>query len=154
MPGTLSFDVVRWNHPRSAPILVAANWNRDRNEAGYEGASTQSGVAGHGTSSPHDIHIPLMAAGPDFREQAVSEAPTSNADIAPTLLRVLGIAVPKEMTGRVIEEGLRRWTGAGVIAGHEDDETVSTPDGSYVLTGHFTVASGHRYLDYTEVKRP
>jgi len=154
VPGTLSFDVVRWNHPRSAPILVAANWNRDRNEAGYEGASTQSGVAGHGTSSPHDIHIPLMAAGPDFREQAVSDAPTSNADIAPTLLRVLGIAVPKEMTGRVIGEGLRRGPAPASVRVTRTTETVSTPDGSYVLTGHFTVASGHRYLDDTEVKRP
>ena len=46
---------------------------REKNEAGYEGKTTQSGVAGHGASSPHDIHIPLMAAGPDFREHAVSD---------------------------------------------------------------------------------
>jgi predicted AlkP superfamily pyrophosphatase or phosphodiesterase len=154
VPGTLSFDVVRWKHARSAPILVAANWSRDRNEAGYEGTSTQSGVAGHGTSSPHDIHIPLVAAGPDFREQTVSEAPTSNADIAPTLLRMLGIAAPKEMTGRVIEEGLRRDPAPASVHPTRTTDTVSTPDGSYVLTAHFTVAAGHRYLDFTEVRRP
>jgi len=95
-----------------------------------------------------------MAAGPDFREHAVSDAPTSNADIAPTLLRVLGIAVPKEMTGRVIGEGLRRGPAPASVRVTRTTETVSTPDGSYVLTGHFTVASGHRYLDDTEVKRP
>jgi predicted AlkP superfamily pyrophosphatase or phosphodiesterase len=153
VPGTLSFDAVRWRHPRSAPILVAANWTRDRNEAGYEGTSTQSGVAGHGTSSPHDIHIPLMAAGPDFRERAVSAAPTSNADLAPTLLRLLGLAIPREMTGRVIGEGLRGGPVPGSLRATRSTETSSTADGSYVVTAHFTTVAGHRYLDFTEVKR-
>ena len=31
VPGTLSFDVARWNHARSAEILVSANWNADKN---------------------------------------------------------------------------------------------------------------------------
>jgi arylsulfatase A-like enzyme len=153
VPGTLSFDVVRWNHPRSAPILVAANWTRDRNEAGYEGASTQSGAAGHGTSSPHDIQIPLVAAGPDFREHATSAAPTSNADLAPTLLRLLGVAPAKEMTGRVIEEALRRGPEPASVRITRTTETAGTPDKSYVVTAHFTAAGGRRYLDFTEVKR-
>jgi len=152
--GTLSFGIVRWNHPRSAPILVAANWTRDKNDAGYEGASTQSGVAGHGTSSPHDMHIPLVAAGPDFLEHATSDAPTSNADLAPTLLRLLGIAAPKEMTGRVIEEGLRAGPRPSTVRVTRTIETVSTPDKSYVLTAHISTAGGRRYLDFTEVKRP
>jgi arylsulfatase A-like enzyme len=153
VPGTLSFDVVRWNHPRAAPILVAANWTRQRNDAGYEGASTQSGVAGHGTSSPHDIHIPLVAAGPDFREHASSDAPTSNADLAPTLLRLLGLAAAKEMTGRVIEEGLRGGPPPAAVRVTRATETVSTPDKSYVLTAHISTAAGRRYLDFTDVRR-
>src|SRR2546428_838415 len=67
VPGTLSFDVARWHHARSGDILVSANWSRDPNDAGYEGKTTQSGTAGHGTSSPFDIHNPLIAAGPDVR---------------------------------------------------------------------------------------
>jgi arylsulfatase A-like enzyme len=153
VPGTLSFEVVRWNHPRSAPILVAANWTRDRNDAGYEGTSTQGGVAGHGTSSPHDIHIPLIAVGPDFREHASSDAPTGNADLAPTLLRLLGIAAPREMTGRAIEEGLRSGSAPASVRVTHETESVSTPDGSYVLTAHISTAAGRRYLDFTEVKR-
>src|SRR6185295_20392385 len=102
--GTLSFDVARWNHPRAGEILVSANWTRDKNDNGYEGKTTQSGVAGHGTTSPLDVHIPLIAVGPDFREHAVSDVPTSNVDLAPTLLRLLGLRVPSTMTGRVIEE--------------------------------------------------
>lgn len=153
VPGTLSFAVARWNHPRSAEILVSANWTREKNEAGYEGKTTQSGVAGHGTSSPHDIHIPLIAAGPDFREHAVSDVPTSNVDLAPTLLRLLGLEAPPMMTGRVIEEALRNGPSLASVRINRVTETVRTQDGAYELTAHLTVAAGHRYLDFTEVKR-
>src|SRR5262249_7972089 len=76
VPGTLSFDVARWNHARSGEILVAANWTDAANGAGRKGTSTQNGVAGHGTSSPYDIHATLIAAGPDFKEHEKSDAPT------------------------------------------------------------------------------
>ena len=56
VPGTLSFNVARWNHQRSGEVLVSANWTRGRNKAGVQGTTTQGGVAGHGTSSPYDIH--------------------------------------------------------------------------------------------------
>ena len=91
VPGTLSFDVARWNHPRSGDILVSANWTARANAAGFAGTTTRRGVAGHGTSSPYDIHNTLIAAGPDFREHATSDVPTGNVDIAPTLLRLLGL---------------------------------------------------------------
>jgi arylsulfatase A-like enzyme len=153
VPGTLSFEVARWNHPRSGEILVSANWTEEKNEAGYDGKTTQSGVAGHGTSSPHDIHIPLMAAGPDFREHAVSDAPTGNVDLAPTLLRLLGLEAAPTMTGRVIEEAMRNGPPPASIRINHVTETVKTQDGSYELTAHITTAAGHRYLDFTEVKR-
>ena len=44
VPGTLSFDVARWNHPRSGDILVSANWTRETNDAGFAGKTTQEGV--------------------------------------------------------------------------------------------------------------
>ena len=145
--------MARWNHPRAAEILVSANWTREKNEAGYEGKTAQSGVAGHGSSSPYDIHIPLIAAGPDFRERAVSDAPTSNVDLAPTLLRLLGLPAAPTMTGRVIEEALRNGPSLASVRIDRATETVKTPDGSYELTAHVTSAVGHRYLDFTEVKR-
>ena len=107
VPGTLSFDTIRWNHPRSGEILAAANWADRANAAGRRGTSTQAGVAGHGTSSPFDIHATLIAAGPDFKEHATSDAPTGNVDVAPTLLKLLGLPIPQTMTGRVLAEGLR-----------------------------------------------
>lgn len=153
VPGTLSFDVARWNHPRAGEILVSANWNGDKNDAGFAGKTTDGGVAGHGTSSPYDIHNTLMAAGPDFREHASSEVPTANVDIAPTLLYLLGMKPASTMTGRVIEEALRNGPSIASIRVDHEAEAVKTPDGSYELTAHISKAAGHAYLDFTEVKR-
>ncbi len=153
VPGTLSYDVARWNHARAGDILMSANWTSEKNDAGYPGKTTQTGVAGHGSPSPYDIHNTLMAAGPDFRERAVSEAPTGNVDIAPTLLRLLGLPVATTMTGRVIEEGLRNGPSPSSVKVDRVVETVRTPDGTYELTAHVSVAAGRRYLDFTEVKR-
>ena len=150
--GTLSFDVARWNHPRSGDILVSANWSDTANEYGFKGTTTQEGVAGHGTSSPYDIHNTLIAAGPDFRENATSDAATANVDIAPTLLRLLGIQQPPTMTGRVIEEGLRG--GENVRLTRTVSSVVPGADRSgYALSARVSNVNNSRYLDYTEVKR-
>jgi arylsulfatase A-like enzyme len=153
VPGTLSFDVVRWNHPRAGEILVSANWTANLNDAGYAGTTTDGGVAGHGASSPYDIHTTLIAAGPDFREHDVSSVPTGNVDIAPTVLRLLGLSMPPSMTGRVIEEALRTGPSPSSIRVEHTTDTVRTADGAYTLTAHVSSAAGRRYLDFTDVVR-
>ncbi len=153
VPGTLSYDVVRWNHPRSGEILVSPNWSDVKNEAGFAGASTQYGVAGHGASSPFDVHATLIAAGPDIREHAVSGVPTGNVDLTPTLLRLAGLQPLEAMTGRVIEEALRTGPPPASIRVEQTTERAKTADGSYELAAHISIAAGHRYLDYTEAAR-
>ena len=153
VPGTLPYDSIRWNHPRSGDILVSANWNTEKNEFGYAGKTTQTGVAGHGASSPYDIHNVLIAAGPDFRPGATSDAPTGNVDIAPTVLHVLGIDAPPTMTGRAILEAFRDGPAPASIVVEQSSSVVMNRDRSYNLTAHFSAANGHRYLDYTEVTR-
>ena len=147
--GTLSFDVARWNHPRSGDILVSANWTSETNAAGVAGRTTDGGVAGHGSSSPYDIHNTLIAAGPDFREHAVSDVPTANVDIAPTLLRLLGMKPAPTMTGRVIEEALRTGPPIASIVVEHVVKTVKTASGSYELSAHESRVAGHAYLDFT-----
>ena len=153
VPGTLSFEVARWNHARSGDILVSANWTHDVNKAGYKGTTTQGGVAGHGTSSVYDVHNTLIAFGPDFRERTVSSVPTGNVDLAPTLLHLLGLQAPPTMTGRVINEALRNGPSPASVKIDRVVETVRTPDRSYELSAHISVVGRHRYLDYTETKR-
>jgi len=151
VPGTLSFDVPRWNHRRSGDVLVSANWTAEANEAGYAGTTGQSGVAGHGATSPHDIHGVLITAGPDFRRHATSDVPTGNVDLAPTLLRLLGLPVPAAMTGRVIAEAFVNGPALSSLRVERSSETVRSADGGYTLTAHFSATARHRYLDHTEV---
>ena len=153
VPGTLSFDAARWQHPRSAALLVSGNWSDARNAAGVAGTTTQSGVAGHGTSSPYDIHNPLLAAGPDVRAAATSTVPTSNADLAPTLLTLLGVPVPPSMTGRTVIELLRSGPAPASLAVTHTVVSATTSDGRYRVDAHLSTVAGYRYLDHTVVHR-
>jgi hypothetical protein len=64
LPGTLSFDVARWNHARSGQILVSANWTSERNKAGLPGTTTQGGWRPAPRAVRHSNT--LVAAGPIF----------------------------------------------------------------------------------------
>jgi hypothetical protein len=48
----------------------------------------------------------LVAAGPDFRHGLINELPSGNADLAPTILHILGVSPPERMDGRVLFEAL------------------------------------------------
>ena len=152
--GTLSFALARWQHPRSAAILVSGTWTSAPNAAGIPGTTTQSGVAGHGTSSPYDIHNTLIAAGPAVRGHASSAVPTSNADLAPTILTLLEVAVPPSMTGRAATELLRAGPDPSSLAVSRTVVTTQTADGRYQLDAHLATVAGQFYLDHTEVRRP
>lgn len=153
VPGTLAFSVARWEHRRSAEILVSGNWNHEKNQTGWAGRTTQGGVAGHGTSSPYDIHNTLIAAGPDIRERTRSLIPTANADLAPTLLKLVGLAIPETMTGRSIDEALRTGPAPDAVKVVRSVETAGTPDGTYQVDAHVSHVGRARYLDHTEVRR-
>jgi arylsulfatase A-like enzyme len=67
------------------------------------------GQGNHGSFSRAETFNFMAAAGPDFKAGFVDEAPVSNADIAPTLARILGISLPSKgkLAGRVISESLK-----------------------------------------------
>jgi arylsulfatase A-like enzyme len=155
--GTISHDAIAWNHARAADILFSPDWTDQRNVYGYAGATRSRGVAGHGSSSPHDVHNVLVAAGPDLKQGAVVNTPTGNVDFAPTFLRLLGVDVPASMEGRVMDEALAAGPDASALNVQPAEVTVTNADGSYTLTAFFSAVSTagrhHRYLDYTKVER-
>ena len=158
--GTFAFEAARWGHERSADILYSPDWTNDRNEYGVAGTSASNGVAGHGSSSPFEIHNTLMAAGPDIRQGDVIPTPSGNVDLAPTFLRLLGIAVPPSMQGRVLQEGLRSGPAAPSRLTVQTAELVAAAsDTSYSQTAVFSIlrttrgGGTYRYLDYTKVTR-
>jgi predicted AlkP superfamily pyrophosphatase or phosphodiesterase len=156
LPGTLSFDAARWNHDRSAQILFSPDWTDDPNAHGMRGTSASNGTAGHGSSSPWDIHNTLIAAGPDLTKGVTLDVPSANVDFAPTFLKLLGIAIPQSMQGRPLDEAVASG-GSQTPAVQKMDHTVNTADGAYTLTGTFSIVSvagrQYRYLDGTRVVR-
>jgi hypothetical protein len=156
-PGTLSFDVIRWNHPRAADIMASPDWTDAANAFGFKGTVSAGGVAGHGSSSPFDVHNTLLAAGPDLKRAAVDVVPSANVDFAPTLLTLLGLRVPASMEGRVLSEGLAGGPEAAGIRVRTERHTAATADRSYAATAVLstveTSSGTYRYFDSAKVER-
>lgn len=155
VPGTLSLDLAHWNHERAADILVSATWTDAANEHGYAGQSSNNGTAGHGSTSPFDIHATLIAAGPDFREGVEIEVPTGNPDLAPTLLHLFGLAAPPTMAGRILREALRAGPDpeSVEVVQAEHVSGAELTDADYSVTANTSTVDGHRYLDRVTVDR-
>jgi predicted AlkP superfamily pyrophosphatase or phosphodiesterase len=157
VPGTLSFAAARWSHDRSAQILFSPDWTDDANVHGMRGTTAAGGVAGHGSSSPWDIHNTLIAAGPDLKRGITVEVPSGNVDFAPTFLKLLGISIPSSVQGRTLDEALVDGVPLGPDAVRTLEHSASTADGHYRVTGMFSIVSVgervYRYVDGTRVLR-
>ncbi|WP_373511582.1 alkaline phosphatase family protein, partial [Persicitalea sp.] len=153
--GTLSFATIHYNHPtRTGDILVAPNWNDNINEKGYAGTDFSGGVAGHGGSSPYEINIALLALGPDFKTSVKSALPTSNVDLAPTILSLYDLPIPISMDGRIMGEFLKKKIPpAGKLVQETHKTEVTYPWGTYQLTLERSVLGQYQYVDYTRVER-
>lgn len=157
LPGTLSFDVARWDHPRAAQILFSPDWSDARNAYGMRGSSASGGTAGHGSSSPWDIHNTLIAAGPDLKRGVTIDNPSANVDFAPTFLRLLGLPIPPSVQGRPLTEGLVAGPAVRANAVRRSRHRAVTVDGAYAVTATFSTVTAdgrvYRYLDQTEALR-
>jgi arylsulfatase A-like enzyme len=52
------------------------------------------------------MHNTLIAAGPDFRRAETDDLPSGNVDLAPTILRILGITPSQQLDGRILSEAM------------------------------------------------
>jgi arylsulfatase A-like enzyme len=109
--GTFPLSQVRLDAPQGAPdVAVSMRWTSDRNASDAPGlVIAPDGLSGRGTHaslSPFDLHNTLIAAGPDFKKGFVSEVPSGNVDVAPTVLAILGVPPPSAMDGRVLSEAM------------------------------------------------
>ncbi len=68
----------------------------------------QQGQGIHGSFSRADTHNFMAAIGPDFKTGFKDPSPVSNADLAPTMARIMGLTMPSKgsLRGRVAEEAL------------------------------------------------
>ena len=154
--GTLSFSVPRWDHERSADILYSPEWTDQKNQYGFAGTSASNGTAGHGSTSPFEVHNTLIAAGPDVKRRTVVSTPSGNIDLAPTFLWLLGLKQPESMQGRILYEALARSSVSSPAVQHLT-QTTSTSDGSYHETAFISTvnigSAAYRYFDYASTSR-
>jgi len=155
--GTLSFEAIHWDHPtRAADILVDQNWDDRENEFGYKGASFSSGHAGHGSFSPYEVHIALIASGPSFKKRSKTKLPTSNVDIVPTVLHLHDITIPKQMDGRVAYEMLNQKSPASAPTKAKNESvitSVTAPWGTYKVTLQRIVLGKYIYNSFAKTER-
>jgi predicted AlkP superfamily pyrophosphatase or phosphodiesterase len=115
IPGTFPLAEARLDSPDAPDILMSLRWTRGTNDSGVAGmiasdwvkyGNVPSGLGrgGHGGLSPYDMRNTLIAAGPDFKRRMVNPLPSGNADVAPTILAILGVKPPEPMDGRVLRE--------------------------------------------------
>jgi predicted AlkP superfamily pyrophosphatase or phosphodiesterase len=111
MPGTFNLseaEIVSWHAP---DVVMAFRWNDSKNKFGVPrmiDADWQRGAGKgtHATLSRFDMHNILIAAGPDFRRAETDDLPSGNVDLAPTILRILGITPSQQLDGRILSEAM------------------------------------------------
>ena len=110
--GTLPMSLIKTESSasgRAPDIIVSFSYDQNVAVAGKSGVSYASSVnrrGDHGSFSPTDTHISLLASGPDFKSGFDDTLPTANVDIAPTGARILEVDMPA-VQGRVLEEALQ-----------------------------------------------
>ena len=111
IPGTLSAGLAGLEGPRVPALSMSFRWDSTQNATGYLGHAYSTnlgpGQGQHGSMSRHETRNVLFAKGPDFKQSATLDTPTGNADLAPTILRLLGLPGGETMDGRVLHEMLR-----------------------------------------------
>lgn len=113
IPGTMSLAAIRAQNAAGKNPDIILSYDHDENASvegvrGTEMAGILNGAnyrGMHGSFSPRDVHNVLVAAGPDFKPGFKDPLPTGNVDVAPTVARILGLALPNAQ-GRPLLEAM------------------------------------------------
>ena len=140
--GTVAAEIVGAEGPRAPDLAVSLAWSSEENAAGVPGhaycVGAAPGLGMHGSMSAHEMRCTLIAAGPGFKQATVSELPTGNVDVGPTVLNLLGLEAPAGADGRVVQEAMvggaqvrepvsedREYTAERTVRGGKFRQTVS-----------------------------
>jgi arylsulfatase A-like enzyme len=157
-PGTFALDDGLIHSKRAPDVVFSLRWTTNLNENGAPGciiSESQSSnltpitqKATHASLSPFDMHNTLVVAGPDFREGFVDEVPSGNVDVAPTILKILGIRPPPTMDGRVLSEALDSSDAKPPSMETKELRAQATlPTGEWTQTLDVSEVNGVRYLN-------
>src|SRR3984893_9107131 len=113
MDGTFLLRHGQIENETAPDVVMAFRWNDSKNQFGVPGMidadwQRAAGKGTHATLALFDMHNALIAAGPDFRRGEMDDLPSGNVDLAPTILKILGIGLPSPMDGRVLSEAMSK----------------------------------------------
>jgi arylsulfatase A-like enzyme len=149
VPGAFTLEQARLDSPDAADIVVSFRWTDEKNQAGVPGLFVTDGATygmlpvgrgrgGHSTLSPYDVHNTLVAAGPDFPTGQTNRFPSSNTDLAPTILSILSVQPPQPMDGRVLTRA---------PSGKPRQQTIEAANGQWRQYLKITELEGAYYVD-------
>jgi hypothetical protein len=152
LPGTFPLKSALIDSEQAPDIVLALRWWARTNGFDAPGLVTADGgtkgAGTHGSLSAYDMHNILITAGPSFRKGIVSAIPSGNADLAPTILTVLGMIPPSTMDGRVLREALRCFDSTPPPVDTETLEAaVKVGSGAWRQTLKRSKVEGRIYLD-------
>ncbi len=86
-----------WSRDRSADVFVHLKPNH----------LVGSDAASHGTANDADSHVPMVFMGPGVVAGRY-DGPVRTVDLAPTMAAMLGLPIPEDLDGRVLEDVIER----------------------------------------------
>lgn len=154
LPGALPFSAVglKGSARTPAPAIVIGFRNlssgctpQDVCQLDIADTSRVVGQGHHGSFGRGDTHNFMAAVGPDFKRGFVDPAPVSNADIAPTLARILGLRIPPRgrLVGRPLGEALQG--GAPVSSTRSTIRSTKAANGFVTVLNRQSVGAAHYY---------
>ena len=154
--GMLSASLAAMDGPRAPHFAVSAAWESDDTRSGLSGTarsfgSSPAGAGNHGSASPQELRNTFIASGPSFKSGVQSPVPAGNADIAPTVLHLLGLKPAAHMDGRVLYEALANGPEPSGMAVTENEIIVA--GAGFSQTARTVSAAGKSYLASARLDR-
>jgi len=150
--GTFPLETVRANTADAPDVMVSLRWNKKPNGFGVSGQiiadnARPAGKGTHATLSEFDVHNMLIAAGPDFRTRTALTLPSSNLDLAPTVLHLLGLEPPQKFDGRVLAEAMEEKTERTEVLSKTMRATRKFPSGEWQQHLSVSLVGESVYID-------
>ncbi|HEY2143952.1 MAG TPA: alkaline phosphatase family protein [Candidatus Udaeobacter sp.] len=155
LQGTFALEQAMIQNDHAPDVVMAFRWNDSKNQFGVPGMidadwQRAAGKGTHATLSRFDMHNTLIAAGPDFRRGVADDLPSGNVDLAPTILRILGIASLRQLDGRILSEAMTDSDPATATLKPENkmiEATKAFPSGSWRQSLQISRVGSTIYLD-------
>ena len=158
--GTFALELVHLaNAERGPDIVVTFPWSSAKSPTGVSGtdyteAATTgplNGTAGnHGSMSPWTVRNTFIAWGADFKRGVTVRTPSSNVDLAPTLLALMNLDGAVDLgrfDGRPLKEAFADGPDEEQVPVQVKTYFVKSADGDYRAALQITELDSQRYVD-------